>query len=50
MSIAKSGDEAIRILATRKEEFDVVLCDMVMPGASGLQVRVHWEASIAGLR
>lgn len=36
--VAKSGKEALKILLDKKEEFDVVLLDWMMPHKSGLDV------------
>ncbi len=36
VSTAKAGNEALTIL--KKEEFDVVIMDMVMPGMTGIQL------------
>ncbi len=36
LSTASSGEEALSLL--RREQFDVILCDMMMPGLSGAQL------------
>ena len=35
---ARSGADAVELLASRREEFDIVLTDLVMPGVDGLAV------------
>ena len=34
----RSGADAVELLASRREEFDIVLTDLVMPGVDGLAV------------
>ncbi len=40
LSMASDGQEAIRMLLEPSPPYDVVLCDLMMPGATGKEV---WE-------
>ena len=44
--LAKNGDEAIRIF--REQDFDLVLCDVHMPGKDGLEVTEEDPSIVTG--
>jgi two-component system response regulator AtoC len=41
---ARSGDEGLALLAS--QPFDLVLCDLKLPGASGLDVLAHYSTQV----
>ena len=38
LTIAESSEQAIHHLRSRRDHFDLVMCDVVLPGIDGLQV------------
>ena len=49
MLIAGSGEEALEQLAGAAQDVDVVLCDLMMPGLSGMAVYEQVAASAPAL-
>jgi signal transduction histidine kinase len=46
---AASAGAALELLAQRKEEFDLVFCDVVMPGMSGIELGMEVRRRYPGL-
>ena len=46
VSVAENGDMALEMLA--REQYDVVLLDMIMPGMSGIEILKHIKSEKLG--
>lgn len=47
---ARSGEEALNLAASRSHRIDLLLTDVVLPGASGVSVALALQAATPGLR
>lgn len=47
VTMVHSGDDALA--ASQKEEFDIVLCDLMMPGMTGMELFERWQQESPGL-
>lgn len=47
LTLAEDGEQAIEILAAAAP-FDVILCDLMMPGVTGIDVYEHLRQSASG--
>lgn len=45
---AADGRQAIEMLSSPDETFDLILCDLMMPGVSGMDIYAHLQAHHAG--